>query len=136
MKANWGSKALWQKKITVKMPSLQGQWYLITCTLANESVDVIRVVWSAHLFVTLSNKWTVKKNGWLRNKCLDIKGHPEERRRKQTGKIKILVRSKVHENKDLASLLMESTMPGRVADTKVALKNEWMIENSQNAKES
>lgn len=27
-----------------------------TCTLANESVDVIRVVWSAHLFITLAKK--------------------------------------------------------------------------------
>lgn len=32
------------QKITVKMPSLQKQWLLATCTLANESVDVIRVV--------------------------------------------------------------------------------------------
>lgn len=36
----------------------------------------------------------------------------------------MLVRSKVHENKDLASLSMESPMPGRVADTKAALKKE------------
>lgn len=36
----------------------------------------------------------------------------------------MLIRNKIHKNKNLASLPMESSMPGRVADTKAALKKE------------
>lgn len=38
----------------------------------------------------------------------------------------MLIRNKIHGNKDLASLPMEPPMPGRVADTKAALRKERM----------
>lgn len=36
----------------------------------------------------------------------------------------MLIRGRVHENRDLVSLAMESLMPGRVADVKTASKKE------------
>jgi len=46
----------------------------------------------------------------------------------------MFIRSKIHENKDLASLPMESPMPGRIADKGSSQKG--INENSQTAKES